>query len=105
MINLVLIKLHAMETNESTPQLVEKEQIPFLPFKNIIIADKNPELEKQLEQAVTLGNAHHSKVSIVFTDDDGLKRVETTIWAKGDKFICLKGGIWLPIARIIAVNI
>lgn len=93
-----------METITQSPQLVDKESIPFLSFKDIVLADKNPELELQIEQAVRLGNAYHSKVSIVFLDDEGLKRVETTIWAKGEKFICLKGGIWLPISRIISVN-
>ncbi|MCO5260192.1 MAG: hypothetical protein M9916_08620 [Crocinitomicaceae bacterium] len=93
-----------MKAYDQIPQLVEKELIPTLSFKDIIISDRNPELEHQIEQAVRLGNAYHSKVSIVFMDDIGLKRVETTIWAKGEKFICLKGGIWLPIARIISIN-
>lgn len=93
-----------METITQSPQLVDKELIPSLSFRDIILADKNPELERQIEQAVRLGNAYHSKVSIVFLDDEGLKRVDTTIWAKGEKFICLKGGVWLPISRILSVN-
>lgn len=93
-----------METLAQSPLLVDKELIPTLSFKDIVLADKNPELERLIEQAVRLGNAYHSKVSIVFLDDEGLKRVETTIWAKGEKFICLKGGVWLPISRIISVH-
>lgn len=93
-----------METVAQIPQLVEKELIPSLSFKDIVLSEKNAELERQIEQAVRLGNAYHSKVSIVFIDDEGLKRVDTTIWAKGEKFICLKGGVWLPISRIISVN-
>lgn len=93
-----------METIAHQPLLVDKESIPFLPFKGIVLSDRNPELDNQIEQAVRLGNAYHSKVSIVFLDDNGLKRVETTLWAKGEKFICLKGGIWLPISRIISIN-
>lgn len=93
-----------METVVQAPQLVDKESIPLLSFKGVVLSDKNPELERQIEQAVRLGNAYHSKVSITFIDDEGLKRVETTIWAKGEKFICLKGGVWLPISRIISVN-
>lgn len=96
--------LLTMETAIQSPQLVDKEMIPSLSFKDIVLSNENPDLQKQLEQAVRLGNAFHTKVSIVFIDDEGLKRVETTIWAKGEKFICLKGGIWLPISRIISVN-
>lgn len=36
-----------------------------------------------------LGNLHHGKVSIVFEDDEGVKQVDTTIWATGLKYICL----------------
>ncbi len=42
---------------------------------------------------------------IEFEDDEGLKAVETTIWATGQKYICLKGGVWLPISRIREVKI
>jgi hypothetical protein len=52
-----------------------------------------------------LGNAHHSKVTIIFQDDSGLKRVDTTLWANGAKFICLKGGIWIPISKILEIKI
>lgn len=93
-----------METIGQSPLLVDKETIPLLSFNDIVIADENPELERLIEQAVRLGNAYHSKVSIVFLDDEGLKQVNTTIWAKGDKFISLKGGVWLPISRIISVK-
>ncbi len=93
-----------MEALTQHPLLVDKESIPSLSFKDIVLSDRNTEIDAELEQAVRLGNAYHSKVSIVFFDDEGLKRVETTIWAKGEKFICLKGGVWLPISRIISVS-
>jgi hypothetical protein len=43
-------------------------------------------------------------VVIIFGDDEGYKRVETTIWAVGAKYICLKGGMWLPVSRIVDVK-
>jgi len=91
-------------TTIGVPLLVEKENIPHLSFKKDIIATNNPSLNKQIELAVRLGNAYHTKVSIVFLDDIGLKRVDTTIWAKGEKFISLKGGIWLSIDRILSIT-
>ena len=86
------------------PELVEKEIISSLHFKDTIIIDQDPAILNQIELAVRLGNAYHSKVSIVFMDDEGLKRVETTIWAHGAKFICLKGGVWIPISRIVEIK-
>jgi hypothetical protein len=86
------------------PELIEKELIASLSFQAKVSIEQHPDLMKQIETATTLGNVHHSKVSIIFHDDSGLKRVDTTIWAYGAKYICLKGGIWIPIARILEIK-
>lgn len=86
------------------PSLIEKELIGGLHFKDEIKVKQHPDLLKQIENATTLGNSFHGKVSIVFQDDEGLKRVETTIWAAGTKFISLKGGVWIPISRIVEIK-
>jgi hypothetical protein len=80
--------------------LVEKETIPTLSFKDKSRVKQHPDLRKQIDKATILGNTHRRKVFIVFEDDDGAKRVNTTIWASGTKFVCLKGGIWIPINRL-----
>jgi uncharacterized protein (UPF0248 family) len=87
------------------PELIEKEAITALSFSNTEKVKQHPALLKQIEDATILGNSHHSKVSIIFQDDEGLKRVDTTIWAAGTKFVCLKGGIWIPIDRIVEVKV
>jgi len=94
-----------MSENIETPQLIEKELIPSLTFHDTTSVKQHPRLIAQIQDAVTLGNAHHSKVSIIFKDDSGLKRVDTTLWAAGGKFVCLKGGVWIPISRILEVKI
>lgn len=93
-----------MQGTTTKPRLIQKETISGLSFKETVLMDQDPNIHNQIELAVRLGNAYHSKVSIVFHDDEGLKRVETTIWAHGNKYICLKGGTWLPISRILEVN-
>ena len=85
-------------------QTIEKEAIPNLSFHNEIKVKQQVDLQQQLEQATLLGNGYKTKVSIYFYDDEGLKRVETTIWATGSKYICLKGGVWIPIARISEIK-
>ncbi len=92
-----------METIKTT-FTVQKEIIPFLLFEKIKNRKVNYDIVKKLENAVLLGNGYRSKVQLKFEDDEGVKQVETTIWACGDKFICLKGGVWMPIASIIEVN-
>jgi hypothetical protein len=86
------------------PTLIEKEMINSLSFNNRTSVKQHPDLEEQIKNATRLGNAYHGKVSIYFEDDEGVKRVDTTIWAHGSKYICLKGGIWLPISRIMEVK-
>jgi hypothetical protein len=82
------------------PTLIEKELIPKLSFKKPLELEQSPELKDKLIEATRLGNAYKGKMRIEFIDDNGFKAVETTIWATGARFICLKGGVWLPISRI-----
>lgn len=86
------------------PELIEKELISTLSFEKKSDVQQHPNLMKQISNATRLGNAYHTKVSIYFNDDLGLKRVDTTIWAFGAKYICLKGGVWLPINRIVEIK-
>ncbi|MDX2360799.1 MAG: hypothetical protein QNK23_08325 [Crocinitomicaceae bacterium] len=86
------------------PVLIEKELIQSLTFKEKNSIEQHPNLAKQIEKGVRLGNTYRSKVSIYFRDDSGSKRVDTTIWAHGAKYICLKGGVWLPIDRLIEIK-
>ncbi len=85
--------------------IIEKEAITACTFKQEMMSKQHPELLSQIKDATILGNSHHSKVSIIFQDDDGIKRVDTTIWAAGTKFICLKGGVWVPINRLIEIKL
>lgn len=85
-------------------QTIEKEVVPSLTFRKEMSIKQHPDLRQQLDQATLLGNGYRTKVSIYFYDDEGLKRVETTIWAAGAKYICLKGGVWIPISRISEIK-
>jgi len=94
-----------MENLVQNAVLIEKEIISNLSFKKAPISHtQSPELLQKLHEAMRLGNNFRGKVAIIFQDDDGLKRVETTIWATGAKYICLKGGTWLPISHVVDVK-
>ena len=86
------------------PTLVEKEIISSLSFNADLKVEQHPGLSDQIKKATRLGNSYRRKVTILFKDDQGLKRVDTTIWANGAKYICLKGGVWIPINRIVEVR-
>jgi hypothetical protein len=88
-------------------QLIEKENVANLHFpvnQNFLTEtiDKNQLLMK-LNRATSLGNLEHIKSSIFFQDDEGIKVVNTTIWATAEKYILLKKGVFIPINRIIDI--
>jgi len=86
------------------PTLIEKEAIANFSFKNAVNFKQHPDLLKKLHSATGLGNLSKVKYSIDFYSDSGPKTVQTTIWATGNKFICLKGGLWIPISKIIDIR-
>lgn len=92
-----------------TAQLIEKELIESLHFPaNPVLFKTEKEkkdLKRKLELATILGNAYHTKIKIIFQDNEGLKEVRTTIWATGERLIVLKKGVFIPINRIVEVVI
>ncbi len=88
---------------------VQKEQLNTLRFyQNEVILEKVLQAIRQfdLNRALVLGNIDHNKVAIVFKTADGsLLQVNTTIWAVTDEYICLKGGINVPIKAIVDIII
>lgn len=87
--------------------MIPKERIPSLRFPRQPVPltdEQHHEIMHHLEQATHLGNAEHGKCRIVFQDDEGLKAVETTIWAFDADHIVLKYGMTIPLARVVAID-
>jgi len=96
-----------MLTDSATATLVEKEQIAHLKFpEGEVLHDPLAvaERRKRLGKATFLGNIEHNKIRIYFEDNEGLKEVNTTIWATTQKNIVLKYGMVIPIRRIVAIK-
>ncbi|SNR15056.1 hypothetical protein [Tenacibaculum jejuense] len=94
-----------MKLNNSV-QNVEKEQIKYFKFpKTEVLAQRNEQINRKIElnRALSLGNLERQKVKIVFVDQDGYKRVETTVWGVTDKAVILKKSTLIPLQRIISV--
>ena len=89
------------------PLLVDKEIIGSLHFPNDeILSSPAQKIERQyeLERAASLGT-DKVKIKILFEDSDGLKQVETTVWAVTKDRIVLKHGATIPIKRIHEIKI
>lgn len=88
--------------------LIEKESLDSLKFPQQDVLRDHLSISqriKALHHATSLGNLDKHKVTIIFEDSTGLKRVNTTIWAITDKRIVLKNNRTIPIARIYTVEI
>jgi hypothetical protein len=90
-----------------TIQSIEKENIGNLKFsKREVLMDPNEIQQRRLDlyRAQSLGNLLQSKVNITFeTSDETIYQVSTTVWAVGQDFITLKGGIHIPISSVVEV--
>lgn len=88
--------------------LIEKEEVPALHFpqdevlrSEALIRERNAALQR----AIALGNLEHQKVVIYFSDDQGPKKINTTIWAVTEDVIVLKQNAVVPIHRIHKLEI
>jgi hypothetical protein len=89
-----------------TIQTIEKEEIKNLKFpKEELLTSKTEKAERclTLTRAMVLGNIEHEKVRILFADNEGLKRVNTTIWGVTEKYVILKTSTIIPLERILSV--
>lgn len=87
--------------------LIDKEEVLNLKFPNDEVLKSKEDIAYRkidIERATSLGNLEHTKFKIVFDDGQGIKQVETTIWAMTDKRIILKKGAVIPINRIIELK-
>lgn len=97
-----------MEAVINSPVKIEKEEVARLSFPaEEVLLSPNQSLDRRiaLELATRLGNSHKGKVKIVFEDKNGLKEVQTTVWATTEKNIILKRGVCIPIHRIHSIKI
>ncbi|MEW7288959.1 hypothetical protein [Aquimarina sp. 2304DJ70-9] len=95
-----------METRDKV-QDIEKEEIQFLHFPKDEVLDNKRDKKMRnltLKRALSLGNLEHVKVKIIFADEEGVKKVETTIWGITDKVVILKRSVVIPLERIISIS-
>lgn len=84
-------------------EVIAKEDIPKYHFVTYDVLDTQEarlERKTELEKAMILGNSDHVKYKIFFTTTEGVKEVETTVWATTEDTVTLKGGVVIPITAI-----
>ena len=90
-------------TDSNDFEIINKEDVPSYHFVSFDVLDKEDERNARaadLQRAMLLGNTDHVKIKIFFLTIEGLKEVETTVWASTDESVVLKGGVSVPIHAI-----
>lgn len=84
-------------------EIIEKEDVPkfhCVTYDVLDSSEQRAERMAELEKAMILGNSEHVKCKIFFTTTEGVKEVETTVWATTSDTVTFKGGVVIPIASI-----
>ncbi len=87
---------------------VPKEGILDLRFPDVEVLDsasEKRERSQKIHRATSLGNLEKHKVKIYFQDGEGVRMTHTTIWAQTDKKILLKDGAYIPVHRILDIEL
>ena len=59
--------------------------------------------DQKLYMAMLMGNNYCNNVRILFNTEDGEKEIISRIWARTDKYVVLKGGMFIPIGSLIDI--
>ncbi len=85
---------------------IGKEEISEIQFVSEEVLSSDDQINNrrsELQKAMLLGNSEKSKSKIVFATNNGLRKVETTVWAVDDLEVVLKAGVFIPIHAICHV--
>ncbi len=96
-----------MINKDTSIHQIEKEQIRNFKFpKNEVLLLKRDQNSRcqALKRAMSLGNLERQKVNILFVDNSGFKKVETTVWGVTDSSVILKQSTVIPLKRILSVS-
>lgn len=83
--------------------VIEKEQIGQYQFPHdevLTTEEARKNRLRALQKALALGNLEKQKVIIAFDTNEGIRAVNTTVWAVLEKYVLLKCGRTVPIHAI-----
>ena len=85
---------------------INQEELLKVVFKKggqMYIQESIKSRDQKLYMAMLMGNNHYENVRILFNTEDGEKELVSRIWARTDKYIVLKGGMFIPIGSVIDI--
>ena len=99
-------KKNTVTTMTALPKDISRLQTALLRFEKGEVLQSLGEVSQRAEaihKATYLGNLKHTKVSILFSAQNELFTVNTTIWLHYNGEIFLKDDVKLPVERVLAI--
>jgi hypothetical protein len=85
---------------------IDRQELLTVIFKNegtMYAQEQLRSRDQKLYTAMLMGNHYENNVRIIFNTEDGENEVLSRVWATTDKYVVLKGGMFIPIKSIIDV--
>ena len=92
----------------SAARKIDQQELLKVIFKNeqkMYIQEQVKTRDQKVYMAMLMGNHHYDNVRILFDTEDGEREITSRIWARTDKFVVLKGGVFIPIGAVIDIFI
>ena len=85
---------------------LDNDQILKVAFKNdnnMSVQENINMKDQKLYMAMLMGNNYYNNVRIIFNTEEGESEIVSRIWARTDKFIVLRGGVFIPINSVVDI--
>ncbi len=85
---------------------IDRNDLLKVVFKNentMYLQESIKSRDQKLYMAMLMGNNYYDNVRILFNTEDGVREVISRIWARTDKFVVLKGGMFIPIGALVDI--
>ena len=85
---------------------LDNDQILKIAFKNdnnMSVQEHINMKDQKLYMAMLMGNNYYNNVRIIFNTEEGESEIVSRIWARTDKFIVLRGGVFIPINSVVDI--
>jgi hypothetical protein len=81
----------------------ELMSVAFKNDNNFYVQEQIKMKDQKLYMAMLMGNNYYNNVRIIFNTEEGESEIVSRIWARTDKFIVLRGGVFIPINSVIDI--
>ena len=85
---------------------LDNDQILKVAFKNdnnMSVQENINMKDQKLYMAMLMGNNYYNNVRIIFNTEEGESEIVSRIWARTDKVIVLRGGVFIPINSVVDI--